>query len=625
MFQIMEYPYDEKLAEMFNVVQKEDSWTSAPICEAVTYKEAQFQNGDLASILNSRSTGNKKLDAVLPCGDNEMIIPNTLEFFYTTTYTANNSTDWVMTADGTRPAGVPGNFQVLKPKTGFAYPGAITADGVRAGKYCVSSQLNKISMVMSESGAVVDSLLDSNSRSTTSLLQNVIVDQYCNSQGVNTTANVATCNDLRFSMPDMLGSLTSTKTEIDTTSNTLINTRRVKRGDVPVALSEVCWNRIWSADRDCLLSSLKSEIATARAMPPGMSLRVTLDVLDGPDRLVTDLVCTRQVDQSTTEDAPLGLKFETCVLRYQVLKLSPDMVNNVYRSGYVMGSDESLGGGVPMTGTETETLPEAIVARYVVTDLTQQYKTLATGTVGDTYAINSGDKEVLCPFYFTYLTAANNGSFTTAAMHTSNWSCLNWVDKSLTKFRASTSSGQADRSIFLDMYPNNDIDLKLASESSIMLNCVSGNYFWNQIATGRRASLMALQATLGLTTWLRSGWEKADLPVQSAVSWYADPSSSVTRDAAIGLLTSQLSITTSMDALPANKNLVVAQFNRKDIVLNISGRTVGRGAIRPTFSENREYSGYALRAENARSKENICIQFIYNIFVHLFVDVNLLR
>ncbi|MGL5745511.1 MAG: hypothetical protein ACRCXX_10220 [Cetobacterium sp.] len=593
------YHVDLGLAGAFNTNQKEDGWTKSPLCDTVIYKEAQCDSGDLASILSSRSTGNKKVQCTISVANNEMIMPNSVEFLSAVTYALpDGSTDWVMTADGTVPDGTPASFKVLKPKANTNVA-AITTNGIRPGRYCVQSQLKRVTVMLPDSGAVMDSMLDSNSKDSVTHMQNVLVDGFVNAAAVNDDGDPYFVNDMRLSYADLFGNFAYTRDEAMTSTNALIDARRIGRGDKPFVNGERVWHRaINSGDNIQVFSSMKDRLRRARALPPGMSLRYSLDVLDGSSRLETGLVCQMNTAASgqpaVWQDVALTLKFTTCFMRCQVLKLTEQQLLD-YRSGIVLGSNKSLTDTVPNSSMH----PRARAAKYTVVDLYQTYKQQATGQTGDSFIINSGDREILPQFLLVYTTADNNSAFSTTALHTSNWDCISWADSDIKMFQANTSGGQSDKAPFLDMYSNNDVNIRDPAELSIMGSSVSGQMFFRQ-TTAPLSTLFGQQLCTAVPSWVQNKYSPSTMAGRNCIGWYTDSSSAVVKDAATGLERAQLTVQVQYQAaLTAPKALVCASFLRSDLVFDIQSRAIGAAdqidGLRPGYDLDRTASGAAMR------------------------------
>lgn len=593
------YYTDEGLAECLSKNVKEDGWTKSPICQSVLYKEAQSESGDLAQILNSKGTGNKKMFHTLFVDNNECIAANTVEFVAAVTYVLpDGSEDWIMTEDGTVPSGTPASFKVLKPKSAFAYPGSITKNGVRPGRFCCHSQFRNVTAQLADSSQIIDSYLDSNNKNTTTYMQNVIIDHFVNRPAVMDDGDVLSVNDFRLSLPDSMGSFAYTKEQLESTSP-VIEARRIKRGDQPFLSFEKVHHKVLNGGDDIqLFSSLKDRVRKARVFPPGMSIKLSFDVADGSSRLVTGLVCqinTAASGQAATwEDVELTLKFKTCYIRYQAIELSQESLTQ-FRTGTVLGAEYAIDTKIL---SAKDTFAKAPCAKYVVSDLYQSFMSLSPGSTGATFNVNSGDREKLPQYMLIYLTTNDNSAFTTQALHTSNWDCLSFAETDIVKFQASTSGGQTDKAKFLDMYSNNDVDIRDPSELTIMGLNTSGQMFFRQ-ATQLSSSVHAQQLVTAVPTWLNNGYTPDKMAARNCVAWYTDPSTSVVKDAANGLEKSQLTVQLTFGkALTSAKTLVVAQFLRSDIIFDIQMRMAVSDKVdasKPGYEVNKLTSGAAMR------------------------------
>lgn len=600
-FRMADYHTDEKLSLFPHLNSLDGAWTKAKICESIVYKEGANETGDLATAFNSRQTGNKKLYVTLPVGTNECIASKSIEFVYALTFSIDGTTDWAMATDtDTRPVGVPNTFKLVRPLVGAPINYATYA-GIRPPTYAVASQLNRLVGQMQDSGSIIDSVLDSNAKSSTALAQNIVVDTYCNQSGVNTDGDPNIVNDMRLFMPDINGQLAVKYTDASTTSNMLLDGRRVKRGDQPKLLLEKMWHKALTApENQTLFVAMKSRIASASVLPPGFSVKLSLDVLDGSDRLDTGM--TVQVNRAPDgqpadwQTVPVKLVFDTMKIRFQAVQLDDDLLME-YNSGLVLGAQHAIN-SVNIDGM-TQTTE---VARIPCTDVVQQYMTVATGSTGVQMVVNSGDKQILPQFMAIYVTKNQNEAFTTTGFSTYNWNCLSWVEPVMKTFKANSSDGAFDRAPYLDSYPNNDVTLTDLGELSIMGQNASGQLVWNQVGV-RSQSLMAQHLVMGLNTYqVGGGYTTASLPARNMMCWYTDPSTSIAKDASDGLQQSQLTVQADfVAATPAALTFVVSQFTKADIVLKVEARKYANVSNqKPVYMLDKELSGYAYRERKAK-------------------------
>jgi hypothetical protein len=563
--------------EMENVLANnlmDDAWTKGATAQSILYKEAEFDGGDMAAQLNARSTGSKKITANLPVGQYEMIATNTLEAFYTVGLSINGSTKWVMATDAnTRPPGVDASYTLVKPKG--AATTAVSYNGVRPGTYCLQSQLNKLTVQNMEFGPIVDSLLDSNNLTNGPLVQHAIIDGYCNAMGI-VDCDPTTVNDIRVMMPDQFGKIlcpldTSVTPPVQNETNAFIDARRIKKGDAGVTLSERLYHRLLNGGSyNKLFSSQKTSVACLRTLPPGCPVKLTFEVLDGTDRLNTGVIAQYSTDNGTTwVDGTFTINFESVVLRFQAIALNESQFQQ-YRSGHVLGAPTPI---VFEKSPKSAHLDRARAARYTVTDLACQYQQVATGQSSATMTVNTSNSDTLPPFMMVFLTKVDgaDAAFSTAALWSSNWDCLNWTYPLFKSVRASTSSGGSQRPPFYDMYPNNDINMQDPYELSLMCNNVSGQMFFSQVDNPSKSSLMAQQQVVAYNTWLLNGkYPPNRMPGRNAACWYTDPSSAIIKDAAEGHETSSLTLTvTFKEALTASYALMVARFCRADVCIDV--------------------------------------------------------
>lgn len=592
---------DEKLSLFPHLNNLDGAWTKAKICETIVYKEGSNESGDLATAFNSRQTGNKKLYVTLPVGNNECIATKSLEFLYAVTFSIDGTTDWAMATEAdARPAGVPSTFKLVRPVAAAPINYATYA-GIRPPTYAASSQLNRLVAQMQDSGSIIDSVLDSNAKSSTSLAQNIILDTYCNQSGVNTDGDPNIVNDMRLFMPDSNGQLAVKYTDATSTSNALLDGRRIKRGDQPKQLLEKIWHKAFTAaENQSLFVALKSRIASASVLPPGFSVKLSLDVLDGSDRLDTGMTVqvNRAPDGQTADwqTVPVKLVFDTMKIRFQALQLDDELLKE-YNAGTVLGSQYAIN-TVDIDGQT----PTTEVARLPCTDVVQQYMTVSTGSTGVQMVVNSGDKQVLPQFMAIYVTKNQNEAFTTVGFSTYNWNCLSWVEPVMKTFKANSSDGAFDRPPYLDIYPNNDVTLTDIGELSLMGLSASGQQIWNQVGV-RGPSLMAQHLLMGLNTYqVGGGYTTASLPARNMMCWYTDPSTSVAKDASDGLEQSQLTVQTDLVAATTSPlTFVVSQFTKADIVLKVEARKYANVTNqKPVYMLDKELSGFAYRERNTR-------------------------
>ena len=625
-FRMATFQVDDNISRFPHINNLDSAWTKSEICETVVYKEASNESGDLATAFNARSTGNKKLYCNLPVGLNECIVPKTIEFLYGLTMQVDGTLDWAMAkSDGTRPAGVPAAFKLVRPLDTETV-NYCTYAGIRPTMYAATAQLNKLQVQMIDSGSIVDSVFDSNAKSTTSLAQNVILDAYCNQPGVNVDGDPLLVNDMRLFMPDRNGNLCVKYSDAFTTSNTLLDARRVARGDKPVQLTERVWNRILNTEQQSLFVQLKSKLASAFFLPPGFGFKLVLEVLDGSDRLDTEMKVqvNRAPDGQAAEwqTVVAKIQFDSLKIRFQALQL-PDYLLREYNSGKVLGSQFDID-SVDHDGM-TQNVP---AMRVTCTDIVQQYNSCATGSAGTQLVLNSGDKQPLPQFVVAYVTKPNNAAFTTAGLSTSNWNCLSWAEPIMKTFRATCSEGAADRPPFLNIYPNNDVSLPDIGELNIMAQNTSGQQFWNQ--TGPRfQTLLAQHLLSGVATYMvAGGYPAASLPARNIMSWYTDPSTPIVFDASKGVDQSQLTIYTDFTKTTTEPlNWVAAQFSRSEVVFNIEPRKYDTyDDIKPVYSLNKYYSGLAFRDQriNTSCKNNtFIIFFVYRCLLVQLIGVSL--
>ena len=565
------------------------------------YKEASNETGDLATAFNSKQTGNKKLMCNLPVGPDECIATKTLEFVYSVTFSIDGTTDWAMATEaGARPANVPANFKLVRPLSSATINYATLA-GIRPPTYAVQSQLYRLTAQMPDSGAIIDSLLDSNAKSSTSLAQNIVLDTYCNQAGVNTDGDPNLVNDLRLFMPDINGQLVVQHTDATTTSNGLLDGRRVSRGDQPKPLTEKLWHKLLTApEQQSLFTSMRSKISSAQFLPAGFSVKLSLDVLDGTDRLETGMqVQVNRAPDGSTPDwqtVPVKLVFDTLKIRYQAMELDEDLLLE-YSAGLVLGAK------IPINTIDNEGFTLSTpVARSICTDVVQQYVSVPTGSTGTQMVVNSGDKQPLPQFMAVYLTANQNEAFTTTGFATYNWNCMSWCNPTIRSFRANTSEGAYEQPPYLNVYPNNDVSLKDPTELNIMCQNASGQQFWNQ--TGSRAqSLMSQHLLTGVATYqVAGGYPTASLPARNMMCWYTDSSTFVVKDAASGLEQSQLTVQTEfVSATSVPLTLVVCQFTKAHIVFRADPRKLANVAtVKPVFALDKEASGLSFQDRPTR-------------------------
>lgn len=605
-FRMADYHSDAKLSLFPHLNNLDGAWTKAKICQTIVYKEGSNETGDLALALNSRSTGNKKLYVNLPVGKDECISSKTLEFLYGVTFNIDGTTDWAMATEADeRPVGVPVTFKLVRPVPAATINYATRA-GVRPPVYAVASQLYRLVSQLQDSGTIVDSVFESNAKSSTTLAQNIILDTYCNQSGVNTDGDPNLVNDMRLFMPDCNGQLAVKFTDATTTSNAVLDARRVKRGDQPIQLTEKIWHRLLTAsENQSLFVAMKSRIASATMLPPGFGVKLSLDVLDGSDRLDTGM--TVQVNRAPDgqpadwQTVPVKLVFDTLKIRYQAMQLDDELLQ-MYNSGSVLGADHAIN-SVNLDGIT----PTAEVARYACTDIVQQYVNVATGSTGVQMVVNSGDKQTLPQFMAIYMTRNQNEAFTTMGFSTYNWNCMSWVEPLMKTFKANTSDGAFDRPPYLDIYPNNDVTLTDIGELNLMAQNSSGQQFWHQVGV-RGPSLMSQHLLMGLNTYqVGGGYPLSSLPARNMMCWYTDPSTSMAKDASDGLEQSQLTVQSDLTgATTGALTWVVSQFTKADIVFQVESRKYSNLAtVKAVYMLDRELSGCAYRERKIKQCKQV--------------------
>jgi hypothetical protein len=377
----------------------------------------------------------------------------------------------------------------------------------------------------------------------------------------------------------------------------LLDSRRILRGDQPKPFIERVWHRVLTQpESQSLFVSLKSRLASAKYQPPGFSFKLSLDFLDGSYRLDTgmEVQVNRAPDGSPADwqTVPVTLSFSTVKIRYQAMELDDEMLLE-YNHGQVLGAEYAIN-AVNMDGQT----PTTEVARFACTDISQQYSTVAVGSTGAQMVVNSGDKQVLPQFMAVYLTQNQNEAFTTKGFATYNWNCMSWCVPNIKTFRANTSDGSYDKPPYLEIYPNNDINLTDPGEMTIMGQNVSGQQFWRQIGI-RAPSLMNQHTTMGVNTWLgvTGGYPALALPARNMVAWYLDPSTQVVRDAANGLEQSQLTVQATLTTSTTSPfAFVVSQFIKSDVVVKVDSRKFDNvTSVKPVYVLDKELSGFAFR------------------------------
>jgi len=560
---------DDSLAQYPLTTLKNAAWLKAPFAKTSRYQEAQFST-DLAQSLSSNSAGSsRRFDGMLQCGQNECILPHTIEILADVTLTVDGSAKWVITEDGVRPSGVASDFVGVKPKVGFAPACAATATGIRIPRYSVLSQFSKITAQIDQAGTIIDTFLYSHTNSSGTLMEHTILDQYSNRAGI-IAADPDGLNDFTANLPDMFGTYPFTVAEATTNSNSYIDSYRVKDGTKTVLTREKPMLKSINDERCLLLDVLSSALTHMRPLPVGMPLKLQFDVADSGsvDRLDTGIVVsknTTNADVGPFVDAPVKLSFSNITLRYQTIEV-PQWLIEYQREGVIDGSLTIINAEIPMTGQ----LNAAPITRTNISDITIYSEGLG-GEKQKQLPLNTNLNDMIPAVIgiFVYKPTA----FTAAGFGTTNWDCMSWAEDKILNVRITSSGGTQDRATFMDFLPNGDYNQNRPAETTLSHNMMNHQLFLEMPTI--QHSCLAQQAGGGYYTWQNRGYTKAKMPARAGFFLYTDPSMGVLPDLCSGARKGAINIVVEFsEALGAEYRVMAVQWFPSQVTYQIKQRNM---------------------------------------------------
>jgi hypothetical protein len=558
---------------------KTASWTSAPCVHKSLYQEANFAT-DAAAALNATSIGStKRLDATLISGPNDFMAPFTIEIIADVSFNIDGTPKWVLTADGARPPEVAADYISVKPKT---VGGPVNNAGIRVGPYPVSSQISRITTQLEQSSQIIDSKTYSLNHTDGTHMMHTIMEGYASKSGC-ILQDPEVMNDMRRAGIDVYGSYMYTKDEADTGTNSLIDEWRINNGDNVKTSIEKPYLRVFPVETSPLFQSLAPTLEQMRFLPPGMQLKLMMDIQDGAERLDTGIVVSKSSNGTaggTFTDAKVTLRFSNIIIRFQNLQMFPDIKSSLF-SGRVEGSTVLLDVPKPMT----KTLPPAPVARWITPDISITTYGLSNQKQY-TIDLTTNTTDTIAPVIGIFVVKAN--SFRYSGLCTTNWDMMSWSENKISKIRCTRSGGSYELSGFMEYLPSADYDQNRANESTLM-----HNHFGHQLylpLEKKTYSMAEQQIGPGFYTWRKRGYTSSQLPSRTGVLFNTESGTGVIPEMTQGLQRGTLSIVVDFtESLSSDYTLLAVQYYRAQLTYDVKERQIDSDV--QTYSVNAAMSG----------------------------------
>lgn len=582
------------LKELVVNVQKEQGWTFAPIIRIPHYKEATTETGDFVTNLNT-STTSRKLIMALNVAPDEMICTKSIKAVYETKFVIGEDkrSNWVLTADGTRPAGdtyPEANYKCCKPSNANQSP-IVTGDGIFMPICQFASQFQNVRVQMPDNGELVDTVFESYQRSTSNFLLDTLFDSYVNSDGMIRTNVLDSCDPSIF-YPDTMGNFFITADgNGKPTNDANFKTRVVKSGTDTKKFQETIAHRVFQADNSrSLFSSVANRAVKMSFWPLGCGLKLQFDLRPLGERIDTGLTVEERTSADGAAEAvfvtrKVYLQFTNCYISYQTIVPTPELIQR-FNVRNVLGSSTNIS-----TVTSNQ-FPTAPISRRTVSDLTVIYKELANGSSSTTQTINTA-KDVLPTQIYGFVTKLSY--FSLAGLMGVNWSGFQFCEKKLKKINVTVSAGSHAMPPFLQMYPGNDINFDDVAEFNTMLSLNSGQFYWNQNSGNENSSPFDQHAGCSYATWRKNGYRDVDMPARQMGAVITDVTTAFIKDCAAGTVRSPMDVVYTFETPIAGADwlLMCAYYNRSNLVIDIDQRNVD--TVTPTFSIDSKMSGFAFR------------------------------
>jgi hypothetical protein len=558
---------------------KTASWTSAPCVQKSLYNEANFAT-DAAAALNATSIGStKRLDATLISGPNDSLAPYTIEIVADVSFNVEGTQKWVLTPNGARPADVPADYISVKPKS---IGGAVTNAGIRVGPYPVSSQISRITAQLEQSGTIIDAKTYSLNHTDGTHIMHALMEGYASKSGCS-LQDPDGMNDMRRAGLDAFGSYMYTKEEADSTTNLMIDEWRIAKGDDVKTSIEKTYLRVFPCDSSPLFQSLAPALDQFHILPPGMQMRLMLDIQDGAERLDTGIIVSKSSDGTATgtfTDAKVTVRFTNIIIRYQNLQLMPDIKEALF-SGRVIGSTIALDVTKPMT----KTLPLAPIARWLTPDISITTCGLSNQKQY-TIDLTTNTTDTIAPVIGIFVVKASN--FKYSGLCTSNWDMLSWSENKIQKIRLTRSGGSHELSGYMEFLPAADYDNNRTNESTLMHNHFAHQMF---LPLEKRTYSMAEQHLgSGYYTWRKRGYTATQLPARTGVLFNTETGPAIIPEMTQGLQRGTLNIVVDFtETLSSDYTLLCVQFYRGQITYDVKERQMDSDI--QTYAVNSGMSG----------------------------------
>jgi len=573
------YEKDESLGLYPVTNAKTASWTSATPLNYSMYEEGQFGT-DASTALNVTSVGStKRLDCQLINGPTDCMAPYTIEIVSDFSFNVDGTPKWVLSADGARPAGVPSDYISCKPK---AITGAVNNSGIRPGAYPVSSQLTRLTCQLEQSGIIIDSKTYSMQHTSADLMVHTILEGYLGQSGTVLQDPVGMADMRRVGIDKFGGSL-FTKSEADTTTNTMIDSMRISNGDQVKTVIEKPHLRVFPVAQNPLFQALCPTIEQLRLLPPGMQIKLMFEIRDGQERLDTGIVVSKSSDGTaggTFTDAKVTLRFSHVVVRFQSLQMKEDVLRAFY-SGRVDGSCIPLDVPKPLSNL----LPTAPITRWLQPDVSVQTTNLS-GQKQVEINVTTNLSDSIPPVLAVFV--VKNSSFTYSGLCNTNWDMLSWAEDKIERLRCTRSGGSFEVSGFMQFLPNSDYNQNKLNESTLMHNNFAHQMFFP--FDKLLYSMAEQQAGAGYFTWRQRGYSDSQMPIRAGVCLMLDSGSAIVPEMNQGLMLGTLNVVVDFtEPLSSDYSVLVVSYYRSQIVYDVKERTPD--TAQPTYTVNTKMTG----------------------------------
>lgn len=554
------------------------------------YKNVEITNVSPINI----TTQSKTLEVTLSAGKNECIVLPSLEFVSNVSLKVANTTNFVITADGTVPSGYPSGYSGVKPKN--PNQGSATALGIRLPQYPMTCQIDKILTQVNGSSTRIESQSYGNQTATINWAQYAGLHNLLATPGI-VTRSVATALDPDNCKPDICGAFLYTKSQVDTGSaNAFIDAFRIKdsKPDSAKNVTEKLFLRTLQSLPDVLFLPGKTPDERLAILPPGMCLTLTITLISGSDRLETGIpvsVSDGATPSPTFTDSTAQLFFNAVNIRYQAIQLPNELVNQMFSTGvpgYAHPQEMAMNAVTPMFAA-------APVAKYLYADIEIQSKAIDNNTTSFDFKWLTSPEQPMPDVMFVYID--NTNAWTTKGLATTNWDWSSWANggDKVASWKLNTAQGGADRPDFMLWLPGNDYNPNDKTERSLALDAANQQLFTSLYYQQSQYSVFSQQQTSAVASWINKGYTFSTLPGQQVLKVYRDPTASIIPDLSSGPENSTLSFNIGFTEPVSGYTFYIVAFRRSVQVLNVSGRPAvdNESALTHTYDPLINASGIA--------------------------------